>query len=411
MAQDTCAPSTPGSAGRKWPNLALFLVGISLLSAAGGMFDTAFNNFVKDVYQLNADQRGVLEFPRELPGFLTAFLIAGMVFLSETRIAAVAALATGLGMLGLAYEGGSWTSMLVVLTIWSIGAHVIMPVRSTIGMDLAKDLASRGRRLGQISGVAVTASIAGYGLVWFLTRGGSHNYRLIFQVGGAAALLAGGVLLAMRMPGAHLARPRLVWNRRYWLYYVLSFLFGARKQVFITFGPWVLVKIFNQSVGVIAELMIVSALLGILFQPVLGRAIDRFGERHVLMADAVVIFCVCIGYGVAHLFGCRGLALGILCICFVVDQLFFGTGMARDIYLAKIAVRKEDVSATLSLGVSINHAVSMTLPAVGGWLWMRHGHDKVFFAAAVVALIMFFFANLVRVPARHLPEGGGRVVC
>jgi len=407
--QPTPAQPAPAAPPR-WPNLALFLVGISLLSAASGMFDTAFNNFVKDVYHLNADQRGVLEFPRELPGFLTAFLVAGLVFFSETRIAATAAFATGLGMLGLAYEGGSWTSMLVVLTIWSAGAHVIMPVRSSIGMDLAPDLVSRGRRLGQISGVAVTASIVGYGLVWLLTRGGNHNYRLIFQIGGAAALVAGCVLLFMRMPGAHVARPRLVWNRRYWLYYVLSFLFGARKQVFITFGPWVLVRIFNQSVGVIAALMIVSALLGILFQPLLGRAIDRLGERFVLMADAAVIFCVCIGYGAAHLFDHRALALGILYVCFVIDQLFFGTGMARDIYLAKTAVRKEDIAPTLSLGVTINHAVSMSLPALGGWLWMRHGHDKVFYAAAVVALAMFFFASLLRVPSRHLPEAAGRVV-
>ena len=375
----------------------LFLVAVSLLSAASGMFETTFNNYLNDAYHMKADARGALEFPRELPGFLTALMVAALVFLSETRVAAVAAFATGLGMLGLALTGGTWTSMLVTLTLWSVGAHLIMPVRSSIGMDLATGM-TRGKRLGQINGVGVTASMVGCGLVWLLMSRGAKSYQTIFLIAGLGTLVAGGVLLAMRMPGAHLVRTGLVWNRRYWLYYVLSFLFGARKQVFITFGPWVLIKVFHQPAIIFAQLWIASAVLGMMFQPVLGRAIDHFGERRVLMLDAVVIFLVCVGYGFAEHFGTTGVALWLLYACFVVDQLFFGTGMARDIYLSKIAVRKEDVAPTLSLGVSINHVVSMSIPWVGGWAWERYGYYTVFLGAAVVALIMFFFACRVQVP-------------
>lgn len=406
MYDSTSAAPAPALLRR---NLILFLVAVSLLSAAGGMFDTVFNNFLKDNYHLAADARGALEFPRELPGFLTALLLAALVFLSETRIAAVAAFATGLGMLGLAWAGASWATMILTLAVWSVGAHLIMPVRSSIGMDLATGV-TRGRRLGQISGIAVTASIAGYALAWVLLRFAGHDYRLIFIVAGIGSFVAGAVFLCLRMPGAHIARPRLVWNNRYWLYYVLSFLFGARKQIFITFGPWVLIAIFDQSASRIAELMIAACVLGTMFQPMLGRMIDRVGERRILMADAVVIFCVCLGYGYAHLLGSRGLALGILYVCFVLDQLMFGTGMARDTYLSKIVVRKEDLAATLSMGVSINHVVSMSLPALGGWLWMQHAHggrdnhDKVFLGAAVVALVMFGFASRVPKFRAHAPS-------
>jgi len=385
-------------------NLILFLVGISFLGASGGIFDTVFNNFLRETYHLAADARGALEFPRELPGFLTALLVAALVFLSETRIAAVAAFATGVGMLGLAYSGSSWTNMIIVLSMWSIGVHLIMPVRSSIGMDLATGV-TRGRRLGQISGVAVTASVLGYALAWALLHFAGHDYRLLFIVAGAGSFLAGIIFLFMRMPGAHLARPRLVWNNRYWLYYVLSFLFGARKQIFITFGPWVLIAIFGQPASRIAELMIVASLLGTMFQPMLGRMIDRVGERRVLMLDAVVIFFVCLGYGYAHLIGSRTAALWILYACFVLDQLMFGTGMARDTYLSKMVTRKEDLSPTLSMGVSINHVVSMSLPALGGWLWMQHAteghdnHDKVFLGAAGIALIMLLFTSMI---PRHL---------
>ncbi|MEI8242869.1 MAG: MFS transporter [bacterium] len=389
-----------------WPNLLLFLVAVSLLSATGNMFETTFNNFLSDTYNMRADARGALEFPRELPGFLTVLTVAALVFLSETRVAAVAALATGLGLLGMAFFGGSWTAMLVTLTVWSLGIHLIMPVRSSIAMDLAPG-ATRGRRLGQISGVAVAASIAGCGLVWLLMRAyGKESYQLIFLIAGLGALAAGGVLLAMRMPGAHLARTGLVWNNRYRLYYVLAFLFGARKQIFITFGPWVLIKVFHQPAIIFAQLLIASAMLGMLFQPLLGRAIDRFGERRILMLDAVVIFLICLGYGFAGHWGTSGLALWLLYACFVIDQLFFGAGMARDIYLSRIVVRKEDIAPTLSLGVTINHAVSMSIPWLGGWVWEAYGYDKVFLGAAAVALAMFLFACRVQVP--RAGEAGGR---
>jgi len=140
----------------------------------------------------------------------------------------------------------------------------------------------------------------------------------------------------------------------------------------------------------------VAGVLGVVFQPALGRAIDRFGERWVLMVDSVLVFLVCIGYGYAHLIGSHTLALGVLYTCFVGDLLFFGTNIARDTYLAKIALKPEDVAPSLSLGVSINHAVSMSVPALGGLMWMKYGHASVFLAAAGVAVVMLFFSNRIR---------------
>ena len=381
-----------------WPNLTLFLCGLVLLSVAGSMLDVTFNNFLNDVHHLDADRRGVLEFPRELPGFLTVFLLAALVFMAETRIAAAAACATGLGILGLAWCGNSWALMLGSLLLWSAGQHLIMPVRSSIAMDLAGGAAMRGRRLGQVNSCTAAASVVGFGLVWVLLAWAGPHYHLVFAVGGVCALAGAALLFCMRMPNAHLARPRLVWNWNYRLYYLLAFFFGARKQIFITFGPWVLIKIFHQPAILFAKLMMGSAVLAILFQPALGRAIDRLGERRVLMADAVVTFLVCIGYACAHWLGTPWLALGLLCGCFVLDQLFIGTGMARDIYLSKIVVRKEDVSPTLSMGVTINHVVSMSIPTLGGLIWVWYGHEWVFFAAAGLALMMLFFTNRIRVP-------------
>ncbi len=375
-------------------NLLFCILGMSLLGAASGISETSFNNFLHDTYDLSADARGYLEFPRELPGFLTALLAGMLFFLPETGIAAVCALTVGVGLAGLAFWGASWWPMLGFMTLWSVGVHLIMPVRSSLGMELGKT-GEKGKRLGQLQASGIAASIGGCVVVWVMTRLMPGNYRPLFLVGTAVAVLGAISFMFMRMPNAHLTRRRFVWRKRYWLYYVLNLFFGARKQIFITFGPWVLVKIFNQPAYIFAQLWIVAAVLGVIFQPLLGRAIDRYGERMVLMADAVVTFLICLGYGWAHLLPNPQLALWLLYTCFVIDQLIFGTGMARDLYVARIAEQPDHVAPTLSMGVSINHIVSMSIPSLGGLAWEYYGHSSVFMGAAGVAVFVFIFSSLI----------------
>ncbi len=368
-----------------------------MLSISVGISETSFNNYYNDVFHLGADARGFLEFPRELPGFLTALMTGLLAFAPETVLAGLSATAVGFGMLGIAAWPADWGSMLAFLTLWSIGTHLIMPVRSSLAMQLASG-DEQGKRLGQIQAVGIAASIIGCLIVIAVMSGKDRNYRLLYSLGGAAALAGSLFLFGMRMPGAHLERPKFVFEKRFSIYYVLSLFFGARKQIFITFGPWVLVKIFHQPPTIFARMWIIASLLGIAFQPLLGRAIDRFGERAVLMTDAALTAIVCLVYGFAHLISDARAALAILSACLVADQLLFGTGMARDTYVAKIARSKEQISPTLSLGVSINHAVSMSLPSVGGLVWVKYGHSAVFVGAALLALATMFTSSMIRIP-------------
>jgi hypothetical protein len=226
-------------------NLILFLVAVVLSGAAGGLFDTVFNNYVSDTFRIGEVTRGKLEFPRELPGFLTALFAGLLFFVPETWIGAVSSFGIGLGMLGLAAWGDRWAPMLGFMILWSSGTHLSMPVRASLGLALASR-EQQGRRLGQIAGAGTAAMILGCGVVWLIFRQAGQAYRLAFAVGGVLALAAAVFFALMRMPDAHLRRPHFVWRRQYTLYYVLSVLFGARKQIFITFGPWVLVRVFHQ---------------------------------------------------------------------------------------------------------------------------------------------------------------------
>lgn len=380
-------------------NLRLFLVGTLLLGITGGIYEAVFNNYLSDILHLTADQRGFLEFPRELPGFAVVFLTGLLAFLPETRMAAFCCGIIGIGLVGIGYFGDTWYRLIFWSVVWSVGVHMMMVLRSSLSLGLA-NTQQKGRRLGQVNGVSTAATIAGAGIVWLLFHYYKTDYALMYYLGAGAALLAGVFFFLMRMPGGNLKRTRFVWNRKYWLFYLLALFFGGRKQIFITFAPWVLVVIYKQPAQIIAQLLIVASIIGIFFQPFLGRLIDRLGERTILTCDAVLVAAVCLGYGYAHLAGSEDAALHILYACFVWDVLLFGCNMARTTYLTKIAARKEDLSPTISLGITLDHAISMVVPTLGGLIWERYGYTTVFLVATGLACAMFLFARLV--PSRRL---------
>ncbi len=380
--------------------LKLFLVAVFLMGMAGGIFNVVFANFLKDVFDMGPDARGWLEVPREFPGLLVALFAGLLFFVPETFIAVLAALAVGAGMLGMAFWGEDIRAMMCFMVVWSAGSHMIMPIRSSIGMSLA-DPGQKGRRMGQVNGTMLASGIIGCSIVAIVMRLAALNYKLMFTIGGIAALAAAGVFLVMRMPDAHLNRPKYIVKKRYWLFYVLAALFGARKQIFLTFGPWVLIRVFDQPVYIMAQLWIVSAAMGAILQPWLGRLIDRFGERRMLMIDSVCVFAVCIGYALSHLIGRPNLALWLLYLCYIGDQLLFGMNMARATYISKIAIKPEHVAPSLSLGISIDHAVSMVIAAIGGIVWLVYGHTMIFLVAAGIALLMYIFSGFIKIPGQR----------
>lgn len=389
------------------PQLLLYFTAIIFMGAASGCFDTSYNNFLSDVFHITAQGRGMLEFPREMPGFLVAAMTGLLAALAETTVASIAGLATFVGMMGLGWvhltdtNPGAWHWMVFFTVVWATGTHLGMPVQASIGMSLAHE-SKRGRRLGQMGSLGGVGVIIGASIAWALC--GTHStppYWLIFMSGAVLALCAAITFVQIRGVGRQTKRPRLVVRRKYWLYYVLCILFGARKQIFMTFGPWVLIKVFKQPVSTFAKLRITNSCLTVFTNPFIGSLIDRWGERRVLMVDSFLLMLVCLGYGASYRFGSAGVWVAFA--CYVLDEVIFGFGMARTVYLSKIAEKPEHVTASLGLGVSLDHAVSMTLPTLGGLIWMRYGHPWVFFAGAVIGLLMTIFASMIRVPKGEPP--------
>jgi len=379
--------------------LVLFLVVVVGLGVASGIFDTTFNNFLDDVFNITADARGRLEFPRELPGFLVALVGGLLFFVSELRLGVFSVLGLALGMAGLGFVGSNYLLMIAFMVIWSTGNHLMMPVYGTIALSLAPPH-RRAARMGQIGAVSMAAMILGSIVVWTGLQYLHLGYRATFLVAAGGALLAAVFLTRLRpLPARPARRPKLVLKRRYGLFYLLNVFSGARKQIFITFGPWVLIKVFGEPAPTIAKLYIVASAIGIVLQPQLGRLIDRFGERVVLMASAFLLIGVCLGYGFAQKLPISN-PVHVAYVCYVLDHVLFASGIGRTTYLDKIAETEADVHASLSLGVSIDHAVSMTIPTVGGLVWVMYGFPHVFVGAAAIAVLNLIAASRVRLPPR-----------
>ncbi len=381
--------------------LARLFLAVICLGAGSAVFETTFNNYLHDTFGLTAAQRGRLELPRESPGFLCSVFAGALFFLPEARMAAAAACAMALGLAGLAQVNLGYWSMLAWLFLWSCGAHLLMPTVASLTIQLSAEGRS-GRRLGEVSFVRTLGSLAGSLFVWLVLRRLARPYHAGFLCAAAAAGAA--ALVFLRMPSLRTEErspQRFVFKARYGVYYVLCILFGARKQVFLTFGPWVLIKVFHQPFDIFGKLWFAAAIAGLAFRPLLGRLIDRVGERAVLVADGVVLTAICLGYGFAGQWFEPQTAVRLLYACYVADLLMFSAGMARHTYVGKIAERKDDITPTLSLGVTLDHAVSMSAPWLGGLLWMRYGYPSVFLAAAGVAVATCIAALFVRTPARE----------
>lgn len=377
----------------------LFLLVGVFLGIGQSVDGATLNNFLKEKFQMLVLQRTALEIPRELPGLLVFLIIGFLYTLGDVRIAAIANVCAAAGMLLLGVIPPEYSIVVMCMFLYSIGQHVYLPLGNSIAMGFAND-GRLGRKLGQVSAANTASLVIFSALLWALFRFLKVSFTTTFTIGAAAFLAAAVLLLFMKPQKPNITAKRFIFRKEYRLFYWLSVLYGARKQIFITFGPWVLVDVFKQQVTTMTILFFIISVLGIAFKPFIGHLIDRVGEKFILCAEAGILFVVCFGYSFADVILPLKGAILLICVCYVIDQLLSAVAMARATYLRKIAVKEDDVSPTLSLGISIDHIMSMFLPFIGGLVWYgsgSHGYRYVFLAGAAVAAVNFFSARRIRI--------------
>lgn len=377
----------------------LFLIASAFIGMSQSIDSSVLNNFLNDTYNITISQRTILEIPREFPGFMVVFLSSILLFLGDIRIAAIANILSAFGILGVAFFSPTLISMLPWMILYSTGTHLFLPVSNSIAITLSnqKDF---GKKLGQINGVNTAAFLVTSIITALLFKQFKVNYKISFVFIAIAYAVSSVLIFTMTKPYQKQSKKKLFFRKEYSLFYFLSIVYGARKQIFITFGPWVLIKVFHQGVSTFAFLGFIIAGIGMFFKPFVGTLIDRKGEKFILASEAVILTIICIGYASAEIFcnsiGNSTLALYIVCICFVVDQLLTAAGMARATYLKKIIISDEDISPTLSMGITIDHLVAMFVPFLGGYIWIKYGYQCVFIGGAFIAIINLFLTSKIK---------------
>ena len=366
---------------------------------ASGIYSTTFNNFLSDVFRLSAEARGVVEFPRELPGMTIMIVLAFLSFLGDVKMAIVGMIFSALGLFGLGFGSHTFTGALVWVMIFSLGMHIFFPLAPGIGMHLSKK-EQYGVRLGRYNAYNLFATIIGYAIVWSGFKFLGLTYQMGFMIASVFYVIAALTLGRMKPAKPEKFKIKFVLRKRYTLYYILSLVNGARKQIFLTFAPWVLIQGFHVTPPVFAMLGLIIAIMSIMTRTIIGNAIDRLGERFVLSVEAILLVVICFGYAFAEDIATARIAVIIMSACYVIDNPMNAVEMARSTYVRKIALYPEDVTPTLAAGTSFDHIIAMSIPFLGGLLWVSFGYKYVFLAAACIGLINLFLSTKIRIENR-----------
>jgi hypothetical protein len=389
-------------AGPIWrrPTTLLFLMAAAMpLSFA--TWSALLNNFVIEAAGFTGVEIGWLHTVREIPGFLAVGVIAILIVMREQVLALVSLL-----MLGLATAVTAWFptfgGLLMVTMISSIGFHYYETVNQSLQLQwLKKDEAPRV--LGVIVAVGSGASLVAYGLLVVTWKTFDLSYNFVFMAAGGATILI-VLYCAIVFPQIESPTPqikKIVLRRRYWLYYLLQFMAGARRQIFVVFAAFMMVERFGFEVHEVTALFLINFVANMLFAPLMGRALWKFGERNILCFEYIGLVLVFLAYG-----GIYWLGWGVVLAAslYVLDHLLFSLAFALKTYFQKIA-DPADIAPTAAVAFTINHIAAVFLPALLGYLWVV-SPGAVFSLAAAMAAVSLGLALLI---PRH-PEPGRETI-
>ncbi len=386
-------------------DLVLFLAASALLGIAAAVDSSTMSNKLYEGLQGNLVERGLLEIPRETPGLLIILVFALVNSFSDRRVAGIANILAGIGMLAFGNLAYQLTPMILTLVIYTLGVHMYFPLSSSLAMSFAKE-GALGKRLGQVQGVNSAALILSAAILYVLFRFAQMSYEAAFSAGAVCLMGAGVLFLCMSPIPSRKGLKRFVWRKEYGLFYALSIVGGARTQLTITFAPWLLIDVFKQPVTTITLLFFIISAINVFFKPLLGHMIDKLGERFVLVAEAISLFVLCFGYAFSTYLFSSFVALIITSACYVLDSAIMSVSMARATYVKKICNCPEDVTPTLTMGISLNHVTSISIPIVAGLIWYSSGsagYVYVFMGGAAISVLNLILALRIRVPKGEAP--------
>jgi len=386
-----------------------FLSVLVLFGIAYGLYRGIQDNYLAEIVHVTPFERGIVEFFRETPGLLLIVILALMYKFADSKIFKIGIALMAGGLSGLMLTSSSplfLTKIFVVLfmVLFSVGEHIIMPVRTTISLDLAKR-EKAGASLGITSSISQLGNIAGFIIVtivfFILGRVGINcsditGYQFVFGIAAALMVTAALVAVALKDTTIKSQRRRFYFAKKFFKFYMLEIFYGARKQIFLTFAPYVLILHYKADPSVMSILYAICAGFGMLCSPLVGKIIDKVGYKAVMVADTLILIIVCVMYGFAHRIFPTDIAFIVVCCNFVLDSVISIASMASNVYVQRIASSKEEITATLSTGLSVNHIISVFIALLGGWIWKVTGIEVLFLMSAFLGLMNSVYAATIK---------------
>lgn len=371
-----------------------FLLVLTIASMVGlQTWRTLFNNFAAEVAHLEGSHIGMIQSVREIPGFLTFLAVFVIILVREHRLSAlsISVLGVGVAITGLF---PSYYGLLLTTIVMSFGFHYYETTNQSLTLQyFTKEISpwvfGKLRSFGAASNIATGIFI--YVVAEVL------NYKQIYLFVGALIMAVG--LWAFSRNPTHPdivpQRKKMVIRRRYWLFYLLTFMAGARRQIFVAFAVFLLVTKFHFSVREIAILFVINNVINYFLSPLIGKGIIRFGERKILSIEYSSLIFVFLAYAVVQ-------SKMMVAILYILDHIFFNFSIAIRTYFQKVGDRR-DIAPSMAVGFTINHIAAVVLPVIGGLLWMVD-YRIPFVGGAVISLISLIVVQRIRVQGKRFAE-------
>jgi len=365
-----------------------YLIILTICSSAGlQIWRTLFNNFSVEIVNLNGYQIGVIQSVREIPGFLALLVIFCLLIIKEYHLSALSILILGLGiaMTGLmpSYQGVIFTTL-----IMSFGFHYYETTNQSLTLQYFGKNTSPWVFGKQRSLAAATNIVVGI-CIFFLTP--ILSYKQLYLLFGFLIALVAIWALTQNPTDKDIIpqHKKMIFKKKYSLYYFLTFMAGARRQIFMAFAIFLMVKKFNFSVQEITILFVVNNIINYFLSPFIGKSIIKFGERKVLSLEYFSLIFVFLAYAVIE-------TKMIIAVVYILDHIFFNFAIAIRTYFQKIGDPK-DIAPSMAVGFTINHIAAVFLPVIGGLLWMVD-YRIPFIAGAFFSGISLIAVQKIKVP-------------
>ncbi|MEM7209345.1 MAG: MFS transporter [Pseudomonadota bacterium] len=359
-------------------------------------WQTLLNNFAIESAQFTGAEIGILQSLREVPGFLAFTAVFILIVMREQTLAWVSLAVLGIGT---AITGifPSVVGLYATTVLMSFGYHYLETVHQSLTLQWVEK-SRTAEVMGRVISIRSMAGLLVFAGVYLCLDWFDLMYAWVYALGGGLTFLVALLIVVLypHFPSAVEQRKQIVLRPRYWLYYALVFLSGARRQIFIVFAGFLMVEKFHYSAGSIAILFLINGVISVYIAPKIGRMIARWGERRALTLEYLGLIGVFTTYAFVenHILAAS---------MYVIDHVFFAMAIAIKTYFQKIA-DPADIASTAGVSFTINHIAAIALPVILGYVWLI-SPSAVFLTGSVIALMSLILSQLIP----HEPQPGVEV--